>query len=185
MDHQGRDITQVAEAQAAGTQAAETVELAYRPTHGDILAGMRARDRVRQFHVLRGAVMALFAGFGLLLVVAPGGPPAGNVLLCGLVVLFIWSVPHLQAHHVLRTVKWQGEYRTTVTGAGVSATNDHVTLTVRWSLFRGYRETRDHVVLLSRDPNTLCLEVLPKRGLGAPDDIDRLRAVLDRNLRRV
>ncbi|MBT2527054.1 YcxB family protein [Streptomyces sp. ISL-99] len=175
MDHQGRDLI----------QAAETVELTYRPTRGDILAGIRVRDRVRHFHVLRGAVMALFAGFGLLLVVAPGGPPAGNVLLCGLVVLFVWSVPHLQAHHVLRIVKWQGEYRATVTDAGVSATNEHATLTTRWSLFRGYRETRDHVVLLSRDPNILCLEVLPKRGLGAPDDIDRLRAILDRNLRRV
>ncbi|MGX1883790.1 YcxB family protein [Streptomyces sp. NPDC055287] len=175
MDHQGRDII----------QAAETVELTYRPARGDVLAGIRVRDRVRRLHVLRGAVMALFAGCGLLLLVAPGGPPAANVLLCALVVLFIWSVPHLQAHHVLRVVRWQGEYRATVTEAGVSAANEHATLIVRWSLFRGYRETRDHVVLLSRDPGILCLEVLPKRGLAAPDDMDRLRDVLERNLRRL
>ncbi|MBT2488943.1 YcxB family protein [Streptomyces sp. ISL-96] len=175
MDHQGRDTT----------QAAEIVELTYRPTRGDILAGIRVRDAIRRLNVLRGAVMALFTGFGLLLVVAPGGPQASNVLLCGLLVLFLWSVPHLQANQVLRIVKWQGEYRTTVTEAGVSATNEYVTLTVRWSLFRGYRETRDHVVLLSRDPNILCLEVLPKRGLGAPEDAERLLAILDRNLRRL
>ncbi|MFD5098087.1 YcxB family protein [Streptomyces albidochromogenes] len=175
MDHQGRDII----------QAAESVELTYRPARGDVLAGLRVRDRVRRLHVLRGAVMTLFAGCGLLLLVAPGGPAAGNVLLCVLVVLFVWAVPHAQAHHVMRVVGWQGEYRTTVTGAGVSAATEHATLTVRWSLLRGYRETRDHVVLLSRDPGILCLEVLPKRGLAAPDDMDRLRDILDRNLRRL
>lgn len=175
MDHQGRDTT----------QAAETVELTYRPTRGDILAGIRVRDRVRQLHVLRGAVIALVAGLGLLLTMAPDGAGMMNVLVYGPVALFVWSIPRLQANHVLRIVKWQGEYRTTVTDAGVTATNEHATLSVRWSLLRGYRETGDHVVLLSRDPNILCLEVLPKRGLGDPEDVDRLRAILDRNLRRV
>ncbi|MER5182168.1 YcxB family protein [Streptomyces sp. NPDC002896] len=55
----------------------------------------------------------------------------------------------------------------------------------RWSLFRGYRETRDHLVLLSRDPNILVLEVLPKRGLSSPQDAERLRALFDRHLSRV
>jgi hypothetical protein len=175
MDHQGRDTT----------RAAETVELTYRPTRGDILAGIRVRDSIRRLNVLRWALIALIAGLGLLLTMAPGGAGLMNVLVYGLLALFVWSIPHIQANHVLRIVKWQGEYRTTVTDAGVSATNDHVTLTVRWSLFRGYRETRDHVVLLSRDPNILCLEVLPKRGLGAPADAERLLAILDGNLRRV
>ncbi|MET9517757.1 YcxB family protein [Streptomyces sp. NPDC002994] len=175
MDHQGRDII----------QAAETVELTYRPTRGDILAGIRVRDRVRQLHVLRGALIALVAGLGLLLTMEPDGAGMMNVLVYGPVVLLLWAIPRLQARHVLRIVQWQGEYRTTVTDAGVSATNEHATLTVRWSLFRGYRETRDHVVLLSRDPNILCLEVLPKRGLGAPEDAERLLAILDRNVGRV
>ena len=91
----------------------------------------------------------------------------------------IWSIPHLQAHHALRTVSWQGEYRTSVTETGITAETTHATLVQRWSIFRGYRETRDHVVLLSRDPNILLVEVLPKRGLRSPQDAERLRAVVE------
>ncbi|MGW3626528.1 YcxB family protein [Streptomyces sp. NPDC000880] len=72
----------------------------------------------------------------------------------------------------------------TVTDDGISVATDHCTLTQRWSLFRGYRGTRDHLVLLSRDPNILCLEVLPKSGLRAAEDAIRLQALLDRHLNR-
>lgn len=97
----------------------------------------------------------------------------------------IWGIPHLQAHHGLRTVSWQGDYRTTVTDAGITTVTEHVTLTQRWSVFRGYRESRDHLVVLSRDPNILLVEVLPKRGAADPADVDRLRALLGRHLPRV
>ncbi|OEJ26964.1 hypothetical protein AR457_23350 [Streptomyces agglomeratus] len=166
-------------------QAAETVELTYRPTRGDILAGIRARERVRRLDALRWALVALMAGLGLLLTLSPDGAGAMNVLVYGPLALFVWSVPHLQAGHVLRAVRRQGEYRTTVTGTGVSAAAEHAALTARWSLFRGYRETPGHFVLLGGDPNILCLEVLPKRGLGDPEDADLLRTILDRNLKRL
>jgi hypothetical protein len=170
MVRQGRDT-------AHGTDA---VELVYRPTRADILAGIRVRDRIRRLALLRGAVVALSAVFGLRLIVTGAG--LGQILLQWLVVFLVWSIPHIQANHVLRTIGWQGEFRTTVTDDGVSVTTDHCTLTQRWSLFRGYRDTRDHLVLLSRDPNILCLEVLPKSGLRAREDADRLRALLDRHL---
>jgi hypothetical protein len=170
MVHQGRDT-------AHGTDA---VELVYRPTRGDILAGIRVRDRIRKLALLRGAVVVLFALFGLRLIVTGAG--LGQILLQWLVVLLVWSIPHVQANHVLRTVEWHGEFRATVTDDGISVTTDHCTLTQRWSLFRGYRGTRDHLVLLSRDPNILCLEVLPKSGLRAPEDAIRLQALLDRHL---
>ncbi|HCA85253.1 MAG TPA: hypothetical protein DEQ61_07000 [Streptomyces sp.] len=169
MVHQGGDT-------AHGT---DTVELAFRPTRGDILAGIRVRDRIRKLTLVRGAVIALFAVFGLWMIYTGAG--FVSVLPQWLVVLLVWSLPRVQANHVFRTVEWQGEFRTTVSGDGVSVTTDHCTLTQRWSMFRGYRETRDHLVLLSRDPNILCLEVLPKSGLRAPEDIDRLRALLDRH----
>ncbi|WP_028805446.1 hypothetical protein [Streptomyces sp. 142MFCol3.1] len=54
-----------------------------------------------------------------------------------------------------------------------------------WSVLQGYRETRGHFVLLSRDPNIMCLEVLPKHGLSTPAEVDRLRALLDRHTTRV
>ncbi|MFI2348444.1 YcxB family protein [Streptomyces sp. NPDC019443] len=172
MVHPGRDT-------AHGTDA---VELAYRPTRGDILAGIRVRDRIRKLALLRGAVVVLFALFGLRLIVTGAG--LGQILLQWLVVFLVWSIPHVQANHVLRTVEWHGEFRATVSDDGISVTTDHCTLTQRWSLFRGYRDTRDHFVLLSRDPNILCLEVLPKSGLRAPEDAIRLQALLDRHLNR-
>ena len=79
----------------------------------------------------------------------------------------------------------QGTYRSTVTDAGITTETEHTTLTQRWSVFHGYRETRDHLVLLSRDPNILLVEVLPKRGLRSPQDMERLLALLDRSLNRV
>lgn len=160
-----------------------TVELAFRPSRGDILAGIRVRDRIRKLALVRGSVIALFGMFGFWMLYTGAG--FVSVLLQWLVVLLVWSLPRVQANHVFRTVEWQGEFRTTVSDDGVSVTTDHCTLAQRWSLFRGYRETRDHLVLFSRDPNILCLEVLPKSGLRAPEDIDRLRSLLDRRLNQV
>ncbi|MGW7469741.1 YcxB family protein [Streptomyces xantholiticus] len=164
-------------------QGSDVVELAYTPTRGDIRAGIRVRDRIRKLSLLRGAVGGLFAALGILLIVTGG--VLGSTVLQWLVVLLVWSVPHIQANHVLRTIAWQGEFRATVTDDGISVTTDHCTLIQRWSVFRGYRETRDHLVLLSRDPNILCLEVLPKSGLRTPEDAVRLQLILDRHLKRV
>ncbi|MFJ8663437.1 YcxB family protein [Streptomyces sp. NPDC093795] len=160
----------------------EPVEWSYRPTRADIRAGIRIRDRIRGLSVVRGVVGSLFAGLGVLLVVK--GAPLGSVVLQGLVVLLTWSIPHLQARHVLRLVAWQGEYRATVADDGISATTDHCALTLRWSMFRGYRATPDHWVLLSRDPNILAVDVLPRRGLP-PEAGTRVQTILHRHLERV
>ena len=42
-----------------------------------------------------------------------------------------------------------------------------------------------HFVLLSRDPNIMYLDVLPKRGVHEAGDLDRLRAILDQHTTRV
>lgn len=51
MDHQGRDMNQ-------GTDA---VELAYRPSRGDLLNAVLVRERVRRLNLLRWGLVALFA----------------------------------------------------------------------------------------------------------------------------
>ncbi|MGW3492227.1 YcxB family protein [Streptomyces sp. NPDC001020] len=162
----------------------DIVELVYRPTRADVLAGVMVRERRRRLHLARWGFAVLFLVFAVQAVTSEKTSVLSAVvaLFCSAV---FWSIPHLQAHHALRTVAWQGEYRTAVTDTGVTAETAYVTLVQRWSVFRGYRETRDHVVLLSRDPNILLVEVLPKRGLRAPQDVDRLRALLDRHLPRV
>ncbi|MBC9716176.1 YcxB family protein [Streptomyces sp. TRM66268-LWL] len=168
MSDQGRDMTIGA------------VELTYRPRHGDIVAGIAVRDRKRGLVFVRWAFTLLFAALGVrtLVVYESSVLSAGVAFFCA---ALIWSMPHLQAHHVIRTVEWQGDYRTAVSAAGISTATDHCVLTQYWTMFRGYRETRDHFVLLSRDRNILCVEVLPKRSLSAPQDADRLRALLDRH----
>ncbi|MFE6283578.1 YcxB family protein [Streptomyces sp. NPDC057877] len=152
------------------------VELVYRPSRSDIVIGIRVRDRVRKAALVRGAFAVVFT----LLVL--GGVLAGVGVLslvlwavCGAV---LWFMPYLQANHVFRTVSWQGEYRSVVGAEGITARTEHATLTQRWSAFRGHRETRDHFVLLSRDPNILVIEALPKRGLGSEADVSRLRELL-------
>jgi len=160
------------------------VELVYRPTRADILAGVRLREHRRRLHLVRWGFTGLF-GVGAVLVVTAPESSTQSFVAAVFCAALIWSIPHLQAHHVLRTVSWQGEYRTSVSETWIATETAHVTLVQRWSVFRGYRETHDHLVLLSRDPNILVVEVLPKRGLRSPQDAERLRALVSRHLPRV
>ncbi|WP_017238087.1 YcxB family protein [Streptomyces sp. SS] len=153
----------------------DVIELDYRPTRADILTGVLARERLRP----------LFGAAAALLAVAAVRTSAVPAVLAAFCAVLIWSTPRLQAHHALRTVDWQGEYHSSVSGAGLTAETAHVSLRQRWSVFRGYRETRDHFVLFSRDPNVLLVEVLPLRGLRSPEEAERLRALLDRRLPRL
>ncbi|MGW8763062.1 YcxB family protein [Streptomyces sp. NPDC055815] len=159
----------------------DMVKLAYRPTRADILAGVLVRERLRRHHLVRWGFVALFCA-GALLTLASRRPSAVSLVLAVFCAVLIWAMPHLQAHHALRTVSWQGEYRASVSGTGITTDTAHVSLLQRWSVFRGYRETRDHLVLLSRDPNILLVEVLPLRGLPSPEDAERLRALVGREL---
>lgn len=161
-----------------------TVELVYRPTRADLLAGIRVREHRRRLHLVRWGFTGLF-GAGAVQALTAAQSSALSFLTAVFCAALIWSIPHLQAHHALRTVSWQGEYRTSVTETGIAAETEHTTLIQRWSVFRGYRETRDHMVLLSRDPNILLVEVLPKRGLRSAQDAERLRTLVSRHLPRV
>ncbi|KOG09981.1 MULTISPECIES: YcxB family protein [Streptomyces] len=163
----------------------DVIELVYRPTRADILTGVLARERLRRLHLLRWGGTTLFGTAAALLAVAALRTSAVPAVLAAFCAVLIWSTPRLQARHALRTVAWQGEYHSSVSGAGLTAETAHVSLRQRWSVFRGYRETRDHFVLFSRDPNVLLVEVLPLRGLRSPEEAERLRALLDRRLPRL
>ncbi|MFE1905210.1 YcxB family protein [Streptomyces gardneri] len=169
-----------------GTQGdiRSTVHLVYRPTRDDIHTAVLVRERCRRLHLLRWGLAGLLAAVALLVLASPTSAPSSALTPAVLAVL-IWSLPYAQSHHALKTVSWQGEYRVSVSETGVSAESEHVTLLQRWSVFRGYRETRDHVVLLSRDPNILLVEVLPKRGLRSLEDTERLLDLVGQHLPRV
>ncbi|WP_327699830.1 YcxB family protein [Streptomyces sp. NBC_00459] len=162
------------------------VELAYRPQSADTLAGLRVRERIKWAGLLlRGVVLFLAVGHWLVSAAVRGSVDVFSTALLLLVVLLMWGYPRLQAAQVQRLVGWQGEYHATVSPAGITCRTDHSTLSQKWSLFQGYRETAGHFVLLSRDPNIMCLDVLPKRGLHQAGDLERLRAILDQYTPRV
>ncbi|MFE2493977.1 YcxB family protein [Streptomyces scopuliridis] len=162
------------------------VQLVYRPQSADTLVGLRVRERIKRTGLLlRGVFLALWVGQWLVPTVGRGSIDVFSTVLFMFVVLMVWGYPRLQAAHVQRIIGWQGEYRTTVSPAGITCRSDHSTLIQKWSVFQGYRETAGHFVLLSRDPNIMCLDVLPKRGAQEAEDLDRLRAILDQHTTRV
>ncbi|MEV7003814.1 YcxB family protein [Streptomyces sp. NPDC093982] len=181
-----REVTSNSINRAAHVVEEAAVQLAYRPSPADTLVGLRVRQRIKRWGlVLRSVFLTLWVAQWLLGTIGKGSVDVFSTVLFLLVVLMVGGYPRLQAAQVQRLVGWQGEYRTVVSPAGITTSSDHSTLIQKWSVLQGYRETRGHFVLLSRDPNILCLEVLPKHGLSTADDVDRLRALLDRHSTRV
>ncbi|GGN55930.1 hypothetical protein GCM10011579_016440 [Streptomyces albiflavescens] len=168
----------------------DTVALEYRPTVEDLAAALRARRGVsrasrRQWWVL-GALAVLFA-LQIAAHIAGGAaaplPPLVGLFVYGLVVAI---TPRLQARQLYRFAERQGQFRATVTDAGVTVTTDDTTTSVNWAAYPRYRETANLFVLLSSDKNAIGFAALPKRGAAqARSDVTRLRAILDRNLTRV
>ncbi|WP_369259215.1 YcxB family protein [Streptomyces sp. R35] len=76
-----------------------------------------------------------------------------------------------------------GTCRTVVGGEGMTTTGGSQTSTIDWQAFPWYVETAELFVLTTR--RTRIFFVLPKRGAQDPADVDRVRDVLDRNLRRL
>ncbi|MEV7449353.1 YcxB family protein [Streptomyces nigra] len=183
---EGREVTSGAEeSHAAGVEEA-AVHLVYRPQPADTLAGIRARQRIKRWGlVLRAVFLFLWVAQWLLGTVRRGEVEPVSTVLFLFVLVLVAGYPRAQAAQVQRLVGWQGEYRTTVSPAGITTSSDHTTLIQKWSVYQGYRETKGHFALLSRDPNILCVEILPKRGLSTPDDVLRLRELLDRCTKRV
>ncbi|MFI6523144.1 YcxB family protein [Streptomyces uncialis] len=162
------------------------VELTYRPRPSDHRVGLRVRERIKRTGILlRGGLVLLCVGLWVLSSVGRGSINVGSAVPVLIVVLLVWSRTWVQAAHVQRIVGWQGEYRTTVSPDGITCRTDHSTLIQKWSIFRGYRETEGHFVLLSRDPNIMILDVLAKRDIRETGDLERLRAILDLRIPRM
>ncbi|MGW4233192.1 YcxB family protein [Streptomyces sp. NPDC004980] len=183
---EGHEVTRNSAEAAADVVDEAAVRLVYRPRPADTLAGLRVRARIKRWGLLlRSVFLTLWVGQWLVGTVNRGSADVVSTALFLSVVLLVGGYPRLQATQVQRIVGWQGEYRTTVSPAGITTSSDHSTLIQKWSVLQGYRETGGHFVLLSRDPSILCIEVLPKHGLSTADDVDRLRALLDLHTTRV
>jgi hypothetical protein len=88
------------------------------------------------------------------------------------------------ARRMFSVVEPYGQCRMVADDRGVVSTGERVSFTVDWAVFRDYLETPGLFVLLGGD-RAAGVAVLPKRGAQNPADIDRLRAILDRNLKRL
>ncbi len=102
----------------------------------------------------------------------------------------VWSalmarVPRMSARRLLRANQHHGVMRVTVAEEGVRTVSAHIDSRMAWANFGSYAETDRCFVLRSPDRAGTCAVVLVKRGARTPQDVDRLRALLDGRLPRV
>ncbi|MET8133848.1 YcxB family protein [Streptomyces sp. NPDC005251] len=167
---------------------ADTVELEYRPTVADFTSALKARRGVskggrRQYWVL--GCVALVAVLESAQAMAGRDVSLFLVIWLVVFVLLMPLMPRLMARQFQRLGERQGTFRVTITDAGVTVVTDNSTTALNWVAQPRYRETKDVFVMVSPDKNAVGFTVLPKRAVRAPEDVDRLRAILDRNLTRV
>ncbi|WP_445528582.1 YcxB family protein [Streptomyces cyslabdanicus] len=94
-------------------------------------------------------------------------------------------VPRITARQLLRANQHHGVMRVTVGEQGVRTVSTHADIRLGWANYGSYAETDRCFVLRSPDRIGACAAVLVKRGAHTPEDVDRLRALLDRSLSRV
>ncbi|MEU6271637.1 YcxB family protein [Streptomyces populi] len=167
---------------------ADVVELEYRPTVADLASALRARRGVskagrRQFWVLGG--VAVLVALEVALELAGQDAPTFPVIWLVVFGLLLMVSPWLQARQFQRLAERQGTFRATVTDAGVTVVTENSSTVLNWVAQPRYRETKDAFVMISSDKNAVGFTMLPKRAVRSPEDVDRLRAILDRNLIRV
>ncbi|MDF3302922.1 YcxB family protein [Streptomyces tropicalis] len=180
----------MAEGRETDTVAGRPVELAYRPTVGELASALRARARsTRAGRFRRGALvwtMVVSTVGALLSTAGPGRHDTRWPLYAGLVVsaAYMTAVPWLQARRLHRLAERQGDICGTVDDTGVRLATAHSSAGADWHLYSRYVETPELFVLLSADKSAVGFVVLPKRAVADPGEVDRLRAVLDRRLVR-
>ena len=166
------------------------VELVYSAEFGEVNEAVRVRLRATRWWRLlrwtaRGACVLAFLVGGLALLSDDPGK-AVMFLVLGLVAVGAAElVPWATARSLFRLIAAQGEARAVVDEDGGRWTSRDTDTTIRWALLTRYVETPRLFVLFTDRTSGTGLAYLPKRGLAGPPDVDRLRAILDRNTARV
>ncbi|WP_159030066.1 YcxB family protein [Kitasatospora albolonga] len=171
-----------------GTEGGAVVEFVYRPTVADFEEALRARalktaaGRV-QVLVMLLAVVVPAVIFVLVVDLAP--LLSGLVPVLSAVVMIVALVRGMrtQARQMFSIVEPYGECRMVADERGAVSTGERVSFTTEWSVYSGYLETPRLFVLFGGE-RASGVAVLPKRGAQDPADVERLRGVLGRNLKR-
>ncbi|MFE3582330.1 YcxB family protein [Streptomyces vinaceus] len=161
----------------------------YEPTIDDFRGAVRARARRTGAGRAETALVPLVTtglvlGFGLLRELLPVVLAVSGVLALGVGALGGARGRRGMARRLHQVMAAYGQCRTVVDERGAATTGRTMSYTSDWQLFTLYAETPELFVLLG-GPRASCVAVLPKRGAEEPADIDRLRGILDRNLRRL
>lgn len=174
-------------------QDTSAVELVYVPTRAEVTEAVRVRlrnspmgRRLRWLLPTTGVLAFLVAAWEL---AGPGEPELSKVVLFGWLGVFVLvlgpAIPWLTGRQMYGLVQPQGEVRAVVDDAGVTWTTRVSETTSRWAMLPLYVETPSLFVLLSADKAGVGVAALPKQGVSGPGDLDRLRAILERHVKRV
>lgn len=170
-------------------QRTEQAVFVYEP----VLADFRGAVRVRALRTASGRAetvllpvmtLALVTAYGVLRGMTPAVIVVAAVLSAGAGAFGGVRGRRSMARRLHAVAALYGQCRTVVDERRCATTGDGMSHTADWKLFTQYAETSGLFVLFG-GPRAACVTVLPKRGAEEPADIDRLRAILDGNLRRL
>ncbi|WP_030576218.1 hypothetical protein [Streptomyces anulatus] len=162
------------------------VVFVYRPAVEDFEEALRARalrtwaGRLQAMTVPVASVGAL----AVLGVVVGMSAPVLSVALVLCAAIVSWGTLRAlrtQARQLFSVVEPYGQCRMVADERGAVSTGERVSFTFEWAVHRGYLETASLFVLLGGE-RSAGIAVLPKRGAQGPEDVERLRGILDRNL---
>ncbi|QES54621.1 hypothetical protein DEJ51_10580 [Streptomyces venezuelae] len=182
-------VQQTAEQSGQAGATGEQAVFAYRLTLADIRGAVRARARRTTAGRLETLLLPLLAavataGFGLLGGSRPIAIVASVVPALGVAIGGVFWIRRSMARRVYSVTEPYGQCRTVADERGSATTGETMSYTMDWTLFPQYTETQELFVLFG-GTGAAAVATLPKRGAQHPDDVDRLRAILDRNVKRV
>ncbi|WP_416960969.1 YcxB family protein [Streptomyces sp. Agncl-13] len=147
------------------------------------------RKRGRAGFIHHPVFLAVVMVLGVLVLTAglAGGDGIGFAFGVALVAwpLLMLRVPGMTAGQLLRANQHHGVLRVTVAEEGVRTVSAHMDSRMSWANYGSYAETDHCFVLRSPDKIGACAMVLVKQGAHIPQDVDRLRALLNTKLPRI
>ncbi|MEU0685989.1 YcxB family protein [Streptomyces uncialis] len=177
--------------QAGGAPSGGPVELHYRTTIKHCREALSLRPKV-----VRGArflqacllLLAMAAGGALPVALLGRDQPVWGVFWAAVAALtVVLGLGLIQNHHIRlyqRLAEYQGPVHAVADDEGIRFSSEKTVSWTKWSMYGGYAEGPNVFALFTGDKSTASFFALPKAGVAAPQDVDRLRELLDRRLRR-
>jgi hypothetical protein len=183
MDTRGGDSPQ------QDTDRGRAVEFTYRPTAADFEEALRARARrspAGRAQLFMAPMIATVA-VSVFSILHDASLTVWIVTLVLSVAATSWGAVRgrrIAARRMFGFMEAYGQCHVVADDRGTVTTGERASHTTGWTVYREYLETTGLFVLLSGD-RAAGFAILPKRGAQDPADVDRLRVILDRNLKRL